>query len=205
MTLGKVSDSKILELKERGMSLRQIASALGISHEAVRKRLKAVKDKDQVSTNPGDQRFTAAPTKNKKLSTGSNAHESKVSRQPRRTVNRVSTEKTACPTITESVNPLKTLAEQPTESKKGVSQEGCSEIDDLFGAIKDFLESKGIEVYRMQVAPEAYQVERNGQIVRFYVQRSHEHSGVRTAFYFEGKEVRRWIGRNGLKGKARRR
>jgi hypothetical protein len=124
-------DGQIWKLKAEGKSLRQIAVALGISHEAVRKRLKAVKDKHQVST--------------------SNA---------------------PCPIITEGVNPLGTLAEQPTEGKKGVSQEVCSKDDDLFGAIKDFLESRGIEVYRMQVAQEAYQVDRNGQIVRFYVQRN---------------------------------
>jgi predicted ArsR family transcriptional regulator len=51
VTLGKVSDSKILELKERGMSLRQIASTLGMSHEAVRKRLKNLANKQaQIST-----------------------------------------------------------------------------------------------------------------------------------------------------------
>jgi predicted ArsR family transcriptional regulator len=49
--LSKVSDSKILELKERGMSLRQIASTLGMSHEAVRKRLKNLANKKtQIST-----------------------------------------------------------------------------------------------------------------------------------------------------------
>jgi len=43
-------NEEILRLKVEGLSLRGIATALGISHEAVRKRLRAVKDKDQVST-----------------------------------------------------------------------------------------------------------------------------------------------------------
>jgi hypothetical protein len=83
----------------------------------------------------------------------------------------VSTEKTPCPTITESVNPLETLAKQPTECKKRASQEVCLEIGDLFGAIKEFLESKGIEVYRINVEPEAYQGKDKRQTIRFYVQR----------------------------------
>jgi DNA-binding CsgD family transcriptional regulator len=35
-------NEEILKLKGEGLSLRQIAVALGISHEAVRKRLKAI-------------------------------------------------------------------------------------------------------------------------------------------------------------------
>jgi DNA-binding CsgD family transcriptional regulator len=49
-------NEEIQKLKEEGLSLRQIAVALGISHEAVRKRLKAVNvtastiKKEKVST-----------------------------------------------------------------------------------------------------------------------------------------------------------
>ena len=35
-----------------------------------------------------------------------------------------------------------------------------------------FLEEKGIESYKMQVEPEAYQIRHNGQIIRFYVHRN---------------------------------
>lgn len=53
--MGKVSDSKILELKGRGMSLRQSASTLGMSHEAVRKRLENLANKQaQISTKARD-------------------------------------------------------------------------------------------------------------------------------------------------------
>ena len=37
--------------------------------------------------------------------------------------------------------------------------------------IKEFLQTKGIEVCRMHVGAEAYQVKHNGQTIRFYVQR----------------------------------
>jgi len=169
VTLGKVSDSKILELKERDMSLRQIASELGISHEAVRKRLKSIEGKDRVSTNPGDQRFTAASTKNKKLSTFSNAHESKASEKIGDTVNQVSAKKTPSVTISQGVNPSGNHSRDSLWGMEGVSPGVFSEIDDLFAAIKDFLENKGIELYRMQNG--GYQVKGNREIVRFYITR----------------------------------
>ena len=51
-----------------------------------------------------------------------------------------------------------------------------SESGDLFEGIKEFLEAKGVEVYRMQVSQEAYQVRHNGQVIRVYVQRKMEES-----------------------------
>jgi hypothetical protein len=96
----------------------------------------------------------------------------KTSCRSRQPVNRVSTPQAPCPTLNEGVNPSKTLAVQPTEGKKGCSHGIGSDVDDLFGAIKDFLESKGIEVYRRQSVPECYQVKHNGQTVRFFVQRN---------------------------------
>ncbi len=120
-------DGQIWKLKAEGKSLRQIAVALGISHEAVRKRLKAVKDKHQVST--------------------SNA---------------------PCPIITEGVNPSKTLSLKATEGRK---ESNSPRTDDLVGEMVQFLESKGLEVYRLEVESEAYQVTHNGLVVRFYVQR----------------------------------
>jgi hypothetical protein len=58
---------------------------------------------------------------------------------------------------------------------KGVFQGVDSESGDLFEGIKVFLESNGIEVYRMNVEPEAYQVTDGKQVVRFYV--SHRDKG----------------------------
>ena len=57
---------------------------------------------------------------------------------------------------------------------EGVFQGADSESGDLFKGIKDFLESNGIEVYRMNVEPESYQVKHNGQNIRIYVQRKME-------------------------------
>ncbi len=42
---------------------------------------------------------------------------------------------------------------------------------DLFESIQKFLEDRKIEIYRISVTPEAYQVKHNGQTVRFYIQR----------------------------------
>lgn len=171
-----VVDQNILNLKADGKSLRQIASALGISHEAVRKRLKAVKDKDQVSTNPEYQKLTASTIKKEKVSTGSKPCKSKAIEELGDIVNRVSTSNAPCPTLTEGVNPLGTpsdkLSEHP-EYMKGVYPESGG----LFEGIKVFLEAKGVEVYRMNVEPEGYQVKNNGQTIRIYVQRNKEETG----------------------------
>jgi hypothetical protein len=54
---------------------------------------------------------------------------------------------------------------------KGVFQGVDSESGDLFERIKVFLEAKGIEVYRMQIEQEAYQVKHERQTIHFYVYR----------------------------------
>ncbi len=162
-----MDDQMILELKAKGKSLRAMAATLNLSHEAVRKRLKAINDKAQISTNLEDRKEIASTIEKEKVSTGPKARQSRASGQVKHTVNRVSTSKAPSHNPAGSVNPLETLAEHPTEGRKGVSQEVCLEFDDLFGAIKGFLESKGIEVYRMQNG--GYQVKGKKEIVRFYI------------------------------------
>jgi len=125
-------NEEIRKLKEEGLSLRGIASALGISHEAVRKRLKVVKDKDQVSTTAEDRKLTASTIKKEKVSTGSKPCKSRASEELGDTVNRVSTSNAPCPTITEGVNPLETPSDKPPECMKGVYQGVDSESGDLF-------------------------------------------------------------------------
>jgi hypothetical protein len=49
--------------------------------------------------------------------------------------------------------------------------DGVSDGFNLVEGIKEFLESHGVELYRQQCEPEAYQVKYNQQIIRFYVQR----------------------------------
>ena len=67
-------------------------------------------------------------------------------------------------TLTVDVNPLETPAERLTGGNKEA-------FYDLFETINDFLESNRIEIYRMEVGSEAYQVRHNGQTIRFYVHR----------------------------------
>ena len=69
-------NEEILKLKEEGLSLRGIATALGISHEAVRKRLKCLEDKGRVST-----------IEKEKVSTGSKPCKSRASEESGDTVN----------------------------------------------------------------------------------------------------------------------
>ena len=164
-------NEEIRKLKEEGMSLRAIATALGISHEAVRKRLKAVKDKDQVSTTAENRKLTASTIKKEKVSTGSKPRKSRAPEELGDTVNRVSTKETPSHTLTESVNPSGNHSRGPLLGMKRLFQGVDSESGDLFEGIKVFLEAKGVELYRMHVEPEAYQVKNNGQVIRMYVQR----------------------------------
>lgn len=174
MSSRKIVETKILELKAEGKSLREIASILGISHEGVRKRLKAVKDKDQVSTNPEYQKLTASTIKKEKVSTGPKPCKSRASEELGDIVNQVSTKETPSLSLTTGINLFKTLSLKPSEGKK----EGNSlRSDDLIGEMLGFLESKGVEVYRMNVEPEGYQVKNNGQTIRIYVQRNKEETG----------------------------
>jgi len=167
-------NEEIRKLKEEGLSLRKIAATLNMSHEAVRKRLKAVNDKNQVSTNPEYQKLTASTIENGKVSTAPNAHQSRTSEKVMDTVNQVSTQKTPSLPLNESVNPSGTPSHKPPECKKEVFQGVLLDIDDLLEAIKEFLELNGVEVYRMKVEQEAYQVKHKGQVIRIYVQRKME-------------------------------
>ncbi|NWF91925.1 MAG: hypothetical protein HXY46_03345 [Syntrophaceae bacterium] len=139
-------NEEILELKAKGKSLRQIAVALNMSHEAVRKRLKAVKDEDQ-----GKSRASNA---------------SSVS------VNPLSTQNTPSLRSSESVNPRQRPRRSPQRGEKKVPQGVFSENGDLLSTIREVLEARGIEIYHMESdAYEGYQMKHNGQIIRFYVQR----------------------------------
>jgi hypothetical protein len=138
----------------------------------VRKRLKAVKDKDQVSTTAEDRKLTASTIKKEKVSTGSNPYLSRLSEESDVTVNQVSTKNTPSQTTTEGGNLSGDSLGRATDPFKpfleGVSR-GSPGIEDLAGAIKGFLETNGIEIYPMGVGVESYQVKHNGQIIRFYV------------------------------------
>ena len=150
-------NEEIRKLKGEGLSLRGIATALGISHETVRKRLKCLEGKGRVST-----------IKKEKVSTGSKPRKSRASEKLGDTVNlrQTSTD------TGESVNPSGNHSRGPLWGMEGVFQGVDSESGDLFEGIKVFLESNGIEVYRMNVEPEGYQMKNNEQTIRIYVQRN---------------------------------
>jgi predicted transcriptional regulator len=166
-----MDDQIILDLKAKGKSLREIASVLGISHEAVRKRLKNLEGK--VSTIETERKLTASTIKKETVSTGSKSRKSRASEELGDTVNL----KQTSTDTGESVNPSGNHSKGPLECVKGVYQGVDSESGDLFKGIKEFLESKGIEIYRMNVEPEGYQVKNNGQTIRIYVQRNKEGTG----------------------------
>jgi DNA-binding Lrp family transcriptional regulator len=173
----KSLDQKVLDLKSEGKSLREISSVLGISHEAVRKRLKNLSNKEQVSIKERNQELTALTIKEEKVSTGSKPCKSRASEKIKDNVNQVSTQNTPSLSLTTGVNPFKTLSLKATEGKKDAFPRVLSEIGDLFESIKEFLEDHGIQLYRMQVNQEAYQLNHKDQIIRLYVQRNKEEMG----------------------------
>jgi len=83
----------------------------------------------------------------------------------------VLTSKNPSYTIGQGVNSLDSPPERGQRRQKGASPETTFEGGDLFQEIKKFLEERGIDVYRIKAGPEAYQVERGDQVIRFYVQR----------------------------------
>lgn len=152
-------NEEILKLKIEGKSFRQIAYALGISHEAVRKRLKHLEGNNQMSTRKLAHEFMILnPCKGNQLIN---------SEKEIRIVNK----KYPYSILPQGVNYLENPSGKATIGKKGVSQKGFLGIDGLFEAIKGFLEYYGIKFYRLQCEPEAYQIKHGGQIIRFYVQR----------------------------------
>jgi len=164
-------EQKILELKVGGKSLREIASILGISHEAVRKRVKGLQSEDRLSIKAREQGLTPSTKEKEKVSTVSNARKSKVCGESNQSVNQLSTKKTPSLPLNQAVTRFKNAKKQAHRGQKVVSPAVFSEVDGLIGAIKGFLEGLGIEIYRMESEMEAYQVKSNGQVIRFYVQR----------------------------------
>ncbi len=179
LKLGKensMDDQMILGLQAKGMSLRQIASAVGLSHEGIRRRLKRLESNDQVSTKPDDRMLTASAIGNEKVLTGSDAHGSKASEESEDTVNQVSTSKTPSltpnGTVCGAVNPRQRPCRGPRRDENKGPQGVFLENGNLLSTIREVLEARGIEVHRMESdAYEGYQVRDRYQTIRFYVQR----------------------------------
>jgi biotin operon repressor len=161
--LSKLLDTKILELKGRGDSLRRIAAAVGVSHTTVMRRLKEMEQVSLPGIVPEDV------TDKGECNTLSKPPLPRLCGESEDTANQVSHQEPPSVMSGDGVTPRRKHDRSPYRGEKEASHEVCSEIGDLFGAIKDFLESKGIEVYRMQNG--GYQVKGNREIVRFYITR----------------------------------
>jgi hypothetical protein len=158
-------DEEIRKLKKKGLSLRQIANELNVSHMTVRRRLKAMdltpgtgvtgdvdKGRCNISSKPLPARF---PQESRDVE-----HQHTPSHR-----------------VDVAVTPLENPVKPPiTGLQKGVSEVSLG-FEGLFEAIKGFLEAKGVALYRMHVSQEAYQVKNNGQTIRIYVQRNKEETG----------------------------
>lgn len=161
-------NEEIRRLKTEGKSLRAIATALGVSHVAVLKRMKTIEiDREIVTKDEGTESLSVTKGEENVL-TNSNASQSRESERSKKAANQVVTKQTPSPGKGEGGNPSGNLfLSQSEEGKRGISDTPI----DLFGAIKEFLDTNGIEVYKMQVGQEAYQAKHKEQTIRFYVQR----------------------------------
>ena len=162
-------NEEIWRLKGEGMSLRAIATALGISHVTVLKRLRAMEGNRQVITGKDRKRLPAIIERKDKQTTGFIPYPSRSCEESRDGGNQVVTKKTPSSPLNESVNPLETPSDKLPDARKEVFQGGLSEVDDLFAAIKGFLENHGVKLYQIQVSGEAYQVTNGTQVIRFYL------------------------------------
>ena len=162
-------NEEIRRLKTEGKSLRAIATALGVSHVAVLKRLKTIQIDREMVTSDGSTELPSVTKEKENMVTASNSRHSRKSERSKKAANQVVTEQTPSPGKGEGGNLSGNLfLSHSDEAKRGISDHPI----DLFGAIKEFLETNGIEVYRMQVGEEAYQMKHDGQVVRLYVQRN---------------------------------
>jgi biotin operon repressor len=164
-------NQQIRKLKGEGMSLRRIAAALGVTHVAILKRWRAIREGKKVVTNGRGQALPKLTKEERNPSAQSNPHTSRLCEDSDQGGNQVVTQNTPTSDTGENLNSPARLLRGPERGKKKASQRGYSGSGDLLSTIQEFLEAKGIEMYRMNVEPEAYQVKRDGQTIRFYVQR----------------------------------
>ena len=154
-------NEEIRRLKTEGKSLREMGTTLGISHVAVLKRLRAIEIGREMVTSDRSTGLPSVPLGDKKVVTVSDPCVSKEPQESEEAVNQVVT---SPPSHDKGV-----LGNPPGDTFLGPSEAVADAPVDLCGAIKEFLHTKGIEVYRMQVGQEAYQVEHKGQVLRMYV------------------------------------
>jgi len=162
-----MDDQIILSLKRDGKSLREIARVLGVSHTTVMRRLKEMEQDHRmgVTANVADKDKCNIPSKPLPAKV---SEESTDVDHPKAPPHRAD----VC--VTGRGSPVKAPI---TGQAKGVSRESPG-FEDLFEAIREFLQGIEVDLYRIQVTPEAYQVRHNDQTIHIYVQRKLEYPVV---------------------------
>jgi DNA-binding CsgD family transcriptional regulator len=150
---------EILNLKIEGKDLREIGKGLGISDGIMDQEILNLKAEGKSLREIGKAlgvSYEAVRKRLKRLPTGND---------------KVSTLKSPSVTTDQSVNPSDSHPRTGHTALEKVSQGVIPISGDLFGEIREFLEERGIEVYRIKIRTEAYQVKYNDQTIRLYVYR----------------------------------
>ena len=194
-----MDDQMILDLRAEGRSLRQIGAALGISHVAVLKRLKGLGAADRVVTAERVGVIPEQTEKKESMPSGSKSRRSRGSEGLHGGGNQVVTLKAPSPISDNIITQRRKTHRNPHRGRETVLQHAGSEFDDLVGAIKGFLNVRGVRVYPIQVTPEAYQASHKDQVLRIYVsRRSESHEGT------AGGGARRSIMKLGIEPRSHR-
>ena len=167
-------NKEIQRLKTEGKSLRAIATALGVSHVAVLKRLRAMEE-SRLVTSMGRERLPELIEGKDNEPACSVQHQSKLYYESKDDGNQLVTNIPPSSGMREAGNSSGSPMQTAHEGDKRVVSD---QFDDLFEFIKTLLESQGIELCRMNVGSEAYQAKYKGQTIRFYVQRKYGESQV---------------------------
>ncbi len=85
--------------------------------------------------------------------------------------NHVVTKKTPYLDMGHDVNGFPEAVKDIPEGVESGFESICENVNDLWGMIKRFLESRGVRLHRMHTDPECYQAKLRGQMIRFYISR----------------------------------
>ena len=162
-------DGEIRKLKAEGKSLRRIAAPLNMSHESVRKRLKAITDKERTST-AHEHRSPEAATEPGAMSAYPKGRRSGASVAARGGVNPLSTKETASIRSGEGVNPRQRPRRGLQRGENKAPHGVFLEAGDLLSSMRELVEARGMVWYRLTSdGYEAYQINGDRQTITLYV------------------------------------